>query len=59
MWIAWAEQGIVGRGVLVDYHGWQEVYTGKTLWVYDARSNADGCVRLVSGVGAGMYGTAT
>jgi len=21
--IAWSEQGIVGRGVLVDYHGWR------------------------------------
>ncbi|GJE92156.1 hypothetical protein PsYK624_083090 [Phanerochaete sordida] len=43
---------------LVDYHGWQEIYSGKTLWVYDARSNADQCVRLVSQQGA-MYGTAT
>ncbi|KAF7790352.1 hypothetical protein EIP86_001307 [Pleurotus ostreatoroseus] len=43
---------------LVEHDGWQEVYVGKTLWVYDARSNADGCVRLVSARGAG-YGTAT
>ena len=44
---------------LVDHDGWQEVYAGKTLWVYDARSNADQCVRLVSQAGAAMYGTAT
>lgn len=43
---------------LVDYHGWQEVYSGKMLWIYDARSNADQCVRLVGQQGA-MYGTAT
>ena len=43
---------------LVDHDGWQEVYAGKTVWIYDARSNADQCVRLVSQRGA-MYGTAT
>ena len=43
---------------LVDYHGWQEVYTGKMLWIYDAKSNADQCVRLV-GQQSAMYGTAT
>jgi len=43
---------------LVDYHGWQEIYNGKMLWIYDAKSNADQCVRLVGQQGA-MYGTAT
>ncbi|KAL6298255.1 hypothetical protein BKA93DRAFT_830851 [Sparassis latifolia] len=43
---------------LVDQDGWQEVYVGKTVWVYDARSNVDQSVRLVSQQG-GMYGTAT
>lgn len=44
---------------LVDHDGWQEVYTGKTVWIYDARSNQDQCVRLVSQASAAMYGTAT
>ncbi|KAI0358397.1 hypothetical protein OH77DRAFT_1420781 [Trametes cingulata] len=44
---------------LVDHDGWQEVYTGKTVWIYDAKSNQDQCVRLVSQKGASMYGTAT
>ena len=44
---------------LVDHNGWQEAYMGKTLWIYDAQSNQDQCVRLVSRVGASMYGTAT
>ncbi|KAI0703378.1 hypothetical protein C8T65DRAFT_259177 [Cerioporus squamosus] len=44
---------------LVDHDGWQEVYTGKALWIYDAKSNEDQCVRLVSQKGAAMYGTAT
>ena len=44
---------------LVDHDGWQEAYAGRTVWVYDARSNADQCVRLVSQRGAAMYGTAT
>lgn len=44
---------------LVDHDGWQEVYSGKTVWVYDARSNQDQCVRLVSQTSAAMYGTAT
>ena len=43
---------------LVDHDGWQEVYAGKTVWIYDSKSNADQCVRLVSGVG-GPYGTAS
>ncbi|KIP05096.1 hypothetical protein PHLGIDRAFT_129092 [Phlebiopsis gigantea 11061_1 CR5-6] len=44
---------------LVDCHGWQEIYTGKMLWIYDSKSNVDQCVRLVSQQGAMMYGTAT
>jgi len=43
---------------LVDDGGWQEVYEGKNIWIYDDKSNADGCVRVVSGAGD-MYGTAT
>ncbi|KAI0823735.1 hypothetical protein BC628DRAFT_1324348, partial [Trametes gibbosa] len=44
---------------LIDHDGWQETYTGKTVWIYDARSNQDQCARLVSQRGAAMYGTAT
>ncbi|KAH9858759.1 hypothetical protein C2E23DRAFT_855529 [Lenzites betulinus] len=44
---------------LIDHDGWQETYTGKTVWIYDARSNQDQCARLVSQCGAAMYGTAT
>jgi len=43
---------------LVDYHGLQEIYQGKNLWAYDATSNMDQCVRVVSHCGD-MYGTAT
>lgn len=43
---------------LVDHDGWQEIYTGKTLWIYDTKSNDDQCVRLVSQQGD-VYGTAT
>lgn len=43
---------------LVDHDGFQEVYIGKTVWIYDAKSNVDQCVRLVSGTG-GPYGTAS
>ena len=43
---------------LIDQNGWQEIYTGKNLWVFDARSNNDGCVRVVSQTGD-FYGTAT
>lgn len=42
---------------LVDQDGLQEFYTGKTLWIYDSKSNTDGSVRLVSGQGD-MYSTA-
>ncbi|KAJ7647530.1 hypothetical protein FB45DRAFT_893676 [Roridomyces roridus] len=43
---------------LVDKKGWQEIYSGLTIWVYDAQSNTDQCARLVSQEG-GVYGTAT
>ncbi|EKM54531.1 uncharacterized protein PHACADRAFT_175053 [Phanerochaete carnosa HHB-10118-sp] len=55
---ATGEKRIKPPNRLVDYHGWQEIYIGKTLWIYDARSNTDQCVRLVGQQGA-MYGTAT
>ena len=42
---------------LIDHDGWQEVYTGKTLWVYDTKSNLDQSARLVS-QRAQAYGTA-
>lgn len=45
---------------LIDQDGWQEVYTGKPLWIYDTRSNSDQCVRVVGQTSAdGTYGTAT
>ncbi|KAI1794099.1 hypothetical protein LXA43DRAFT_157956 [Ganoderma leucocontextum] len=44
---------------LVDHDGWQEVYSGKTVWIYDDKSNQDQSVRLVSQRGTPMYGTAT
>lgn len=43
---------------LVDCHGWQEVYQGKNVWIYDHKSNTDQCVRVVSQSGD-IYGTAT
>ncbi|KAI0958563.1 hypothetical protein AcV7_004353 [Taiwanofungus camphoratus] len=43
---------------LVDHDGWQEIYTGKTVWIYDANSNVDQCAKLVGQQG-GPYGTAT
>ncbi|KIK98671.1 hypothetical protein PAXRUDRAFT_823642 [Paxillus rubicundulus Ve08.2h10] len=43
---------------LVDRHGWQEIYLGKNIWIYDTKSNVDQCVRVVS-QSADMYGTAT
>ena len=50
--------GISPPNLLVDQGGWQEIYTGKTLWIYDARSNVDECARLVNQEGD-FYGTAT
>jgi hypothetical protein len=43
---------------LIDLNDWQEIYTGKTIWIYDAKSVADESVRLVSSAGD-VYGTAT
>jgi len=43
---------------LIDQGGWQEVYSGMTIWIYDTLSNTDQSVRLVSQRGD-MYGTAT
>lgn len=43
---------------LIDLGGWQEIYTGKNLWIYDAQSNTDECVRVVSQTGD-FYGTAS
>ena len=43
---------------LIDFHGWQEVYNGKSLWIYDTQSNLDECVRAVSQA-SDIYGTAT
>jgi hypothetical protein len=43
---------------LVDQGGWQEIYVGPTIWIYDTQSNNDQCARLVSQQGD-IYGTAT
>ncbi|KAJ7668427.1 hypothetical protein DFH06DRAFT_1181654 [Mycena polygramma] len=43
---------------LVDKKGWQEIYTGLTIWIYDTQSHTDQCVRLVNQEGD-VYGTAT
>jgi hypothetical protein len=43
---------------LVDHTGFQEVYHGRLIWVYDSTSNRDGSVRAVRQK-AGIYGTAT
>ena len=43
---------------IVDYDGWQEIYHGKTLWIYDATSNRDQCAKLVS-KHSDFYSTAT
>ncbi|KAF9445907.1 hypothetical protein P691DRAFT_805016, partial [Macrolepiota fuliginosa MF-IS2] len=43
---------------LIDYGGLQEIYSGKTIWIYDGQSILDESVRLVSQQGD-VYGTAT
>ncbi|KAF9497266.1 hypothetical protein BDN71DRAFT_1494799 [Pleurotus eryngii] len=43
---------------LIDVRGWQEVYSGVGIWIYDAKSNTDQSVRQVSQEGH-FYGTAT
>lgn len=47
----------VAPNPLVGMYGFQEVYSGKNLWIYDSRSNMDECVRVVSQSGD-AYGTA-
>ena len=42
---------------LVDHDGWQEIYSGKMLWIYDVKSNEDQCVRMINQRGD-IYGTA-
>lgn len=43
---------------LIDRNNLQEIYSGKTIWIYDRQSNVDESVRLVSQHGD-VYGTAT
>lgn len=43
---------------LIDQGGWQEVYRGKNIWIYDNKSVTDESVRVVSGQGD-FYGTAS
>jgi hypothetical protein len=43
---------------LIDVLGWQEIYSGKNIWIYDTLSNLDGSVRVVSQT-SDFYGTAT
>jgi len=43
---------------IVDCDGWQEIYHGKSLWIYDTTSNQDMCARLVN-KRSDFYGTAT
>ncbi|KIJ54023.1 hypothetical protein M422DRAFT_64238 [Sphaerobolus stellatus SS14] len=43
---------------LIDLRGWQEIYEGKNIWIYDARSNSDESARVVNQTGD-FYGTAT
>lgn len=51
-------KSIFPQNPLIDQGGWQEIYIGKNLWIYDAKSNNDECVRVVSREGD-FYGTAT
>jgi hypothetical protein len=43
---------------LIDRGGYQEIYDGKGIWIYDAKSNIDQSVRVVNLQGD-VYGTAT
>jgi hypothetical protein len=43
---------------LIDRGGYQEIYDGKGIWIYDAKSNTDQSVRVVNLQGD-VYGTAT
>ena len=45
---------------LVEKAGFKEIYQGgRTFWVYDAQSNVDGSVRLISTGEAGEFGSST
>ncbi|EAU91322.2 hypothetical protein CC1G_07357 [Coprinopsis cinerea okayama7 len=46
------------NNVLINKNGWQEIYTGCTLWLFDRKSLEDQCVRVVTPSGD-LYGTAT
>lgn len=51
---------ITPQNTLIDQGGWQEIYSGLNIWIYDAISNSDSCLRLVSQAGdLSLYGTAT
>ncbi|KAG6866634.1 hypothetical protein C0991_000744 [Blastosporella zonata] len=52
------ESRIKPQNRLIDQGTWQEIYSGMNIWIYDAQSNTDQCVRLVSQEGD-IYGTAT
>ncbi|TDL26206.1 hypothetical protein BD410DRAFT_764628 [Rickenella mellea] len=43
---------------LIDQEGYQEVYLGKVLWIYDSQSNKDQSARLVN-QRSDVYGAAT
>ena len=53
-----AETPRVRGNRLIDNNGYVEVYSGNIVWVYDAQSNVDRSVRLVS-QRSEEYGTAT
>lgn len=46
------------KNVLINLNGWQEIYEGKNIWIYDPRSIQDDCVRVVEQAGC-VYGAAT
>lgn len=49
---------IVDKNPLIDFGGYQEIYEGLDVWIYDSKSNQDQSVRVVSQEGD-VYGTAT
>jgi hypothetical protein len=50
---------IVNNLPICDCDGFQEVYSGRLLWVYDTTSNQDGSVRLVTSHGRMQKNIAT
>lgn len=50
---------IAPRNRLVDRRGWQEIYSGLNIWIYDSRSNQDQTLKQVAQAGSSVYGTAT